>query len=72
MKPVVGTDRGDVEYIGSCVSDTLPVGHVDGTEAAVKSDNVYLVRPDHDARTLGDQPAVFVEFQGAAGCARPS
>ena len=72
IKPVVGTDSCQVEHIGYCVSGSLHVKHDDGTEGEVKPGDVYRVAPGHDAWTVGDKPAVFVEFQGAANYAKPS
>src|SRR5437879_8630496 len=66
IKPVVGTDSCQVEHIGYAVSGTLHVQHEDGTANDVVAGQVYRVAPGHDAWTVGDQPAVFVEFQGAA------
>ena len=72
IKQVVGTDTCQVEHIGYCVAGTLHVRHDDGTEGDVKPGDVYRVSPGHDAWTVGDQAAVFVEFQGAANYAKPS
>jgi hypothetical protein len=33
---------------------------------------VYRIAPGHDGWVVGDEPAVFVEFQGAAHYAQPS
>ena len=66
IKPVVKTDSCEVEHIGYVVSGSLHVQHEDGTEGEVKAGDVYRVAPGHDAWVLGDEPAVFVEFQGAA------
>ena len=66
IKPIVKTDSCQVEHIGYAVSGTLHIKHEDGTETEVKAGDVYRVAPGHDAWTVGDEPAVFVEFQGAA------
>ncbi|CAN5200473.1 cupin domain-containing protein [soil metagenome] len=66
IKPIVKTDSCQVEHIGYVVSGTLHVQHEDGNEADLTPGNVYRIAPGHDAWTLGDDPAVFVEFQGAA------
>jgi len=50
----------------------VPIEMDDGTEGEVKPGDVYRVAPGHDAWTVGDKPAVFVEFQGAANYAKPS
>lgn len=66
IKPIVKTDSCQVDHIGYVVSGTLHVQHEDGTEADLAPGNVYRVAPGHDAWNAGDEPAVFVEFQGAA------
>ncbi|MGZ6494354.1 MAG: cupin domain-containing protein [Actinomycetota bacterium] len=70
IKPVVKTDSCQVEHIGYVVSGTLHVQHEDGTEAELIPGNVYRIAPGHDAWTVGNKPAVFVEFQGAANYAK--
>jgi hypothetical protein len=66
IKPVAGTDSCQVEHIGFCVSGTLHVKHDDGSEGDIAPGEVYRVAPGHDAWNSGEEPAVFVEFQGAA------
>jgi len=44
----------------------MHVKHEDGTESELTAGDVYRVAPGHDAWTVGDEAAVFVEFQGAA------
>ncbi len=70
IKPVVGTDSCQVEHIGYVVGGTLHVKHEDGTEADLTEGSVYRVSPGHDAWNDGSEPAVFVEFQGAANYAK--
>ena len=70
IKPVAGTDTCQVEHIGYAVSGTLHVKHEDGTEGDVVAGQVYRVAPGHDAWVVGDEPSVFVEFQGAANYAK--
>ncbi|HEX2064327.1 MAG TPA: cupin domain-containing protein [Acidimicrobiales bacterium] len=71
IKPVVGTDSCQVEHIGYVVSGRLHVEHEDGSVGEVGAGDVYRVAPGHDAWTVGDEPAVFVEFQGATSYAKP-
>jgi len=66
IKPIAKTDSCQVDHIGYVVSGTLHVKHDDGTEREVTAGDVYRVAPGHDAWTVGDEPAIFVEFQGAA------
>lgn len=70
IKPVVGTERCQVEHIGYVISGMLHVEHEDGTVAEAKAGDVYRIAPGHDAHVVGDQPVVVVEFQGAAAYAR--
>jgi hypothetical protein len=71
IKPVVGTETCQVEHIGYFVSGTLHVTHSDGTERDVTAGDVYHIAPGHDAWVVGDEPAIVVEFQGAANYAKP-
>jgi hypothetical protein len=70
IKPVVNTDSCQVEHLGYVVSGGLHVKHDDGSEEDVTAGEVYRIAPGHDAWNAGSEPAVFVEFQGAAGYAK--
>jgi hypothetical protein len=66
IKPVAGTDSCQVDHIGVVLSGRLHVVHDDGTETDLRAGEVYRIAPGHDAWVVGDEPAVNVEFQGAA------
>ena len=66
IKPVVQTDSCQVEHVGYAVSGQMHVEHEDGTTGDVTAGSVYRIAPGHDAWVVGDEAAVFVEFQGAA------
>jgi hypothetical protein len=66
IKPIVKTDSCQVDHIGYVVSGTLHIQHEDGTEERLTPGKVYRIAPGHDAWNPGGEPAVFVEFQGAA------
>ena len=66
IKPVVGTDSCQVEHIGYAVSGSIRVQLDDGTTADITAGTVYRIPPGHDGWVVGDEPAVVVEFQGAA------
>jgi hypothetical protein len=70
IKPVVGTDSCQVEHIGYVVSGTLRVEHEDGSTGDITAGSVYRIAAGHDARVVGDDPVLVVEFQGAATYAR--
>jgi hypothetical protein len=70
VKPVVKTESCQVEHIGYVISGRLGVSHSDGSEVELVPGDVYRIAPGHDGWTVGDEPAVVVEFQGAATFAR--
>ena len=70
IKPVAGTDTCQVEHIGYVISGTMRVEHQDGTTLDMSAGSVYRIAPGHNAHVLGDQPAIVVEFQGAATFAK--
>jgi hypothetical protein len=72
IKPVVGTESCQVEHTGYVVSGMLHIKHEDGSEGTVKAGEVYRIAPGHEGWVIGDEPMVCVEFQGAAGYAKPS
>jgi hypothetical protein len=71
IKPVVGTESCQVQHVGYVVSGKLHVRHEDGTEDDIATGDVYRIAPGHDAWVVSDEPTVVVEFQGAAGYAKP-
>ncbi|HZP30449.1 MAG TPA: cupin domain-containing protein [Acidimicrobiia bacterium] len=70
IKPVVGTESCQTEHVGYVVSGTLEVRTDDGTSGKLTAGSVYRIAPGHDARVIGDEPVVVVEFQGAATYAK--
>lgn len=54
------------------MSGTLHASHDDGSESEVTPGDVYRIAPGHDAWVVGSEPAVVVEFQGAADHATPT
>ena len=70
IKPVVNTDSCQTEHIGYAISGGLRIKAADGSEQDVKAGSVYHIAPGHDAWNAGSEPAVFVEFQGAANYAK--
>lgn len=66
IRPIAGTDRCQVEHIGYMASGRLHVEHEDGSTGEVETGDVFRLAPGHDAWVVGDEPAVLIEFQGAA------
>jgi hypothetical protein len=70
IKPVVKTDTCQVEHLGYVVSGKLGVSHEDGSKQEIAAGSVYRIAPGHDGWTIGNEPVVVVEFQGASGFAK--
>jgi quercetin dioxygenase-like cupin family protein len=66
IKPVVGTESCQTEHIGYLVSGTMGIQTADGTTAEIRPGSVYHIAPGHDGWVVGSEPAVTIEFQGAA------
>ncbi|MBI5090278.1 MAG: cupin domain-containing protein [Actinobacteria bacterium] len=70
IKPIAGTDSCQTDHIGYLVAGTLHVVTDVGASSDVSAGTVYRIPPGHDAWVVGDEPAVAIEFQGAATYAR--
>lgn len=71
VKPVVGTDSCEVAHLGYVQSGTMVVRMDDGTELTFNEGDAAFIPPGHDAWITGTEPCVFLDFQGAAGYAKP-
>lgn len=65
-KPVVGTDSCQVLHFGTVISGRMHVQMNDGTEMDLGPGSVGIVPPGHDGWVVGDEPVVFIDFQGAS------
>jgi len=70
IKPVAKTDSCQVEHIGYCVSGSFSVSNTDGSQQHIGPGMVYRIAPGHDGWNDGSEPAVCIEFQGAANFAK--
>ena len=70
VKPVAGTDSCQVAHLGYVVSGRMHVVMDDGTEGEADPGDFVRIAPGHDAWIVGDEPCVFVDFQGAPGYAK--
>jgi quercetin dioxygenase-like cupin family protein len=66
VKPIAGTDSCQVAHLGYQISGQLTVRMDDGTEYEFGPGDVCSIPPGHDAWVIGDEPAVLIDFQGAA------
>lgn len=58
--------RASSSWIGYAAAGRLQIEHDDGTVTEIQTGDVFRVAPGHDGWVVGDEPAVWMEFQGAA------
>jgi class 3 adenylate cyclase len=64
MRPLVGGEWCEARHIGVMLSGRLGVLLRDGTVLEFGPDDVYDIPPGHDGYTVGDEPAVMIEWSG--------
>ena len=62
VKPIAGTDSGQVLHTGYHVSGRLHVRLDDGTEEEFGPGDAYVIPPGHDAWVVGHEPVVSVDM----------
>jgi hypothetical protein len=65
LKPILGTDSCQMDHFAYIASGRIRVRADDGTEGEFGPGEVVALAPGHDTWTVGDEPAVFVDFGGA-------
>ena len=63
-RPLVGGDWCPARHIGVVVSGRWGARLQDGTTLEFGPDDLYDVPPGHDGYTIGDEPAVLIEWSG--------
>jgi class 3 adenylate cyclase len=71
VRPIAGTDRCMYHHLGYAVSGRLHISLEDGSEAEIGPREVFEIPPGHDARVVGDEPWIAIDFRGARSYARP-
>jgi class 3 adenylate cyclase len=64
MQPLVGGEWCEARHIGLMLSGRLGALLRDGTILEFGPDDVYDIPPGHDGYTVGDEPAVMIEWSG--------
>lgn len=70
VQPIAKTKSCEAPHFQYHVSGVLRIRMDDGTEFDCKPGDVSLLPSGHDAWTVGDEPAVVVDFQGMIDYAR--
>jgi uncharacterized cupin superfamily protein len=65
VKPIAGTEHCEANHIGHCLAGEIEVWTTDGQRSRIKAGDTYTIPPGHDAKVIGDQPYVGVEFNAA-------
>jgi hypothetical protein len=66
VKPIAGTDSCEAAHLGYVVSGRIHVVMDDGAEGDAGPGDLVNVAPGHDAWIVGDEPCVFIDFEGAS------
>ena len=70
VQPIAKTASCEAPHFQYHISGVLHVRMDDGTEFDCKPGDVSLLAAGHDAWTIGDEPAIVVDFQGMIDYAR--
>ena len=62
LKEYAGTTSCELPHVALVLSGTLAVRMDDGSEEHFSKNDVMMLPPGHDAWAVGDEAAVFVEF----------
>ena len=65
VKPIVGTDSCQVAHLFHVSSGKMEFRIDDGSKAEFGPGDVASIPPGHDAWTVGNEPFVCIDFQGA-------
>lgn len=68
--PTAGTDHCMKEHVGYVESGALEVWLTDGTRTTMRAGEAYVIPPGHDAKVVGDEPFVGIEFASAESYAK--
>ncbi|HVM30505.1 MAG TPA: adenylate/guanylate cyclase domain-containing protein [Candidatus Limnocylindrales bacterium] len=67
VRPLVGGEWCQARHVGVVLSGRFGVLMDDGAEAAIGSNEVYVLPPGHDGYVIGDEPVVVLEWSGVRG-----
>jgi hypothetical protein len=62
MKPITGTELCMFAHVGFLLQGQVHVDYPDGCTVEFRAPQVVTIEPGHDARVVGNDPAILVEF----------
>ena len=71
MQPRVGGEWCQARHVGVVVSGHFRSEFADGTSMELGPDDVFEMPPGHDAWTVGDEPFVYIAWEGLRTWATP-
>ena len=71
IKPVVGGESCQVSHRWYVVSGRMQMRTDDGKEVEWRAGDVGVIPAGHDAWVVGDEPFVFIDFEGGDVFAKP-
>lgn len=72
VRPQVGTPSCAHHHQGVLLSGQVEVVTDAGAKRVMRAGEAFNIPPGHDARVVGDEPAVSIEFTGVRGWAKPA
>jgi quercetin dioxygenase-like cupin family protein len=70
VKPIAGTDSCQAAHLGYFISGHMTVEMEDGERVEYGPGDFASMAPGHDAWVVGDEPCVFIDWQGFADYAK--
>ena len=71
VKPIVGTDSCEVSHLVYTISGRMAIRMDDGKEVEIGPGDVATIPAGHDARIVGQEAYVGIDFQGGSNYAKP-
>jgi class 3 adenylate cyclase len=71
VKPVAGTSSCLFHHRGWVVSGRMQIETDDGAVRLLSPGDAFEVQPGHNARVIGDEPCVTIDFAGVRGWGKP-
>ncbi|WP_427173047.1 cupin domain-containing protein [Arthrobacter sp. 92] len=71
VKPIAKTDSCMAAHVGYTISGRIKVVMDNGEETEFGPGDFGVIPPGHDAWVVGDEPYVFIDWQGMQDYAKP-
>jgi hypothetical protein len=72
VKPIAGTESCLAGHTGYCIQGKMEIRMDDGRTFTIRAGDAFEIAPGHDARVIGDERCVLVDFGGFSEYAKGS